>query len=70
MNAIHRHRKARQDLVDIFRYYAREAGLRVAQRFLAQVEATPPFLQRNSVWVRMPTRNRTKAETVGCDILL
>jgi len=40
MNAIHRRRKARQDLVDIFRYYAREAGLRAAQRFLAQVEAT------------------------------
>ena len=40
MNAIHRRHKARQDLVDIFRYYAREAGLRVAQRFFAQVEAT------------------------------
>jgi toxin ParE1/3/4 len=40
MNVIHRHHKARQDLVDIFRYYAREAGLRVARRFFAQVEAT------------------------------
>jgi toxin ParE1/3/4 len=40
MNAIHRRHKARQDLVEIFRYYAREAGLRVAQRFFAQVEAT------------------------------
>jgi hypothetical protein len=28
--AIHRCRKARQDLVDIFRYHAREAGLGVA----------------------------------------
>lgn len=40
MNAIHRRLKARQDLVDIYRYYAREAGLSVAQRFFAQVEAT------------------------------
>jgi len=38
--AIHRRHKARQDLVDIFRYFAREAGFRVAQRFFAQVEAT------------------------------
>ena len=38
--AIHRCREARQDLVDIFRYHAREAGLRVAQRFFTQVEAT------------------------------
>ena len=37
---IHRRQKARQDLVDIFRYHAREAGLRVAQRFFAQTEAT------------------------------
>jgi len=37
MNAIHRRHKARQDLVDIFRYYARDAGLRVAQGFLAQL---------------------------------
>jgi toxin ParE1/3/4 len=40
MNAIHRRQRARQDLVDITRFYAREAGLRVAKRFLAQVEAT------------------------------
>jgi hypothetical protein len=39
-NAIHRRHKARQDLVDIFRYYACEAGLRVAQRFFVQAEAT------------------------------
>jgi toxin ParE1/3/4 len=38
--AIHRRFAARQDLVDIFRYYAREAGLRVAERFFAQVETT------------------------------
>ncbi len=37
---IHRRQKARQDLVDIFRYHAREAGYRVAQRFFAQTEAT------------------------------
>ena len=37
---IHRRRRARQDLVDIFRHYAREAGFRVAQRFMAQAEAT------------------------------
>ena len=40
MNAIHRRQKTRQDLVEIFRYYAREAGFRVAQRFFAQAEAT------------------------------
>jgi len=37
---IHRRLKVRQDLVDTFRYYAREAGFRVAQRFFAQAEAT------------------------------
>jgi toxin ParE1/3/4 len=37
---IHRRRAARQDLVEIFRYYAREAGFRVAERFFAQAEAT------------------------------
>ena len=37
---IHRRAQARQDLVDIFRYYAREAGFRVARRFLAQADAT------------------------------
>jgi toxin ParE1/3/4 len=38
--SIHRRRKARQDLVDIFRFYAREAGFRAAQRFFAEAEAT------------------------------
>jgi len=37
---IHRRRMARQDLVDVYRFYAREAGFRVAQRFFAQAEAT------------------------------
>ena len=37
---IHRRQKARQDLVDIFRYHAREAGFRVARRFFAQAEVT------------------------------
>jgi toxin ParE1/3/4 len=36
---IHRRQKARQDLVDIFRYYAREAGFGVADRFFARSEA-------------------------------
>jgi toxin ParE1/3/4 len=31
---------ANRDLVVIFRHYAREAGLRVADRFFAQAEAT------------------------------
>ncbi len=39
MTRIIRHRAARQDLVDTYRHYAREAGLRVADRFLAQAEA-------------------------------
>ena len=43
---IHRRQKARQDLVDTFRYHAREAGFRVAQRFLAQAEATFTRLAR------------------------
>jgi toxin ParE1/3/4 len=39
MSRILRRRAARQDLVDIFRHYAREAGLRVADRFSAEAEA-------------------------------
>jgi toxin ParE1/3/4 len=31
---------ANRDLVEIFRHYAREAGLRVADRFFAEAEAT------------------------------
>ena len=37
---IYRSQKARQDPVDAFRFIAREAGFRVAQRFFAQAEAT------------------------------
>jgi len=37
---IHRRQKARQELVEIFRHHAREAGFRVARRFFAQAEAT------------------------------
>ena len=38
--AIRRRRAARKDLVEIFRYLAHEGGLRVAERFLTQVETT------------------------------
>jgi toxin ParE1/3/4 len=34
-----RRQGARQDLVSIYRYYAREAGVRVADRFYAAAEA-------------------------------
>ena len=37
---VRRHDRARQDLIDIFRHLAREAGVRTASRFLAQAEAT------------------------------
>lgn len=40
MNRILRRPHARQDLIEIYRYYARRAGLRVANRFFAQAEAT------------------------------
>jgi plasmid stabilization system protein ParE len=39
-NAIHRRQQARRDLVEIYRYYARESGLQAARRFLAQAKAT------------------------------
>jgi toxin ParE1/3/4 len=32
--------RARQDLINIFRYYARKAGLQTARRFLVQAETT------------------------------
>jgi toxin ParE1/3/4 len=35
-----RRRGARQDLISIYRHYAREAGVRVADRFYAAAEAT------------------------------
>jgi toxin ParE1/3/4 len=37
---VRRRDRARQDLIDIFRYLAREAGVRTAGRFFAQAEAT------------------------------
>lgn len=40
MTGVARRRGARRDLVEIYRYHAREAGLEVADRFLAQAEAT------------------------------
>jgi toxin ParE1/3/4 len=36
---IRRHARAKQDLIDIFLRYAREAGVRVARRFRAEAEA-------------------------------
>ena len=45
-DAIHRRPSARRDLVEIFRYYTRQAGLRVAQRFFTQAEATFARLAR------------------------
>ncbi len=38
--AVHRRHRASQDLIDIYRYLAREAGLRVARHFFVQTEAT------------------------------
>jgi hypothetical protein len=40
MNPIVRRPAANRDLVGSFRYLAREAGLRVADRFFAEAEAT------------------------------
>jgi toxin ParE1/3/4 len=40
MKEVSRLGAARQDLVQAYRYYAREAGIRVAERFIAQSEAT------------------------------
>jgi toxin ParE1/3/4 len=37
---VYQRQRARQDLIDIFRYYARKAGRKTACRFLAQVEST------------------------------
>jgi toxin ParE1/3/4 len=46
MSRILRRRAARQDLVDIFRHYAREAGLTTAHRFHQQAEDTFQQLAR------------------------
>ncbi len=40
MSRIIRRPSANRDLLEIFRYLARQAGLRVADRFFAQAEAT------------------------------
>ncbi len=40
MSHIIRRPSANRDLVTIFRHYAREAGIRVADRFFAETEAT------------------------------
>ncbi|HLJ93643.1 MAG TPA: type II toxin-antitoxin system RelE/ParE family toxin [Gemmataceae bacterium] len=37
---VRRRDRARQDLIDIYRYLAREAGIRMASRFFEQAEAT------------------------------
>ena len=39
MKRVIRRFHARQDLVDVFRHYAREAGMRVADKFLDEAEA-------------------------------
>jgi toxin ParE1/3/4 len=40
VSEVRRRPSANRDLVAIYRHYAREAGLRVADRFFAQAEAT------------------------------
>ncbi len=37
---VHQRFRARQDLIEIVRYYAREAGVKTARRFLTQAETT------------------------------
>jgi toxin ParE1/3/4 len=46
VSEIIRRPSANRDLVDIFRHYAREAGMRVADRFFVQAEATFARLAR------------------------
>ena len=46
MSEIIRRPSANRDLVDIFRHYAREAGMRVADRFFVQAESTFARLAR------------------------
>ena len=46
MSDIIRRPSANRDLVAIFRYYAREAGVRVADRFFVEAEATFARLAR------------------------
>ena len=40
MSELIRRPSADRDLVEIFRYYAREGGIRIADRFFAEAEAT------------------------------
>jgi len=40
VSKITRRPSANRDLVEIYRYYARQAGMQVADRFFAQAEAT------------------------------
>jgi toxin ParE1/3/4 len=44
---IRRRARARQDLIDIFQRYAREAGVRVARRFRTEAEAALTRLAAN-----------------------
>jgi len=46
VSEIIRRPSANRDLVDIFRHYAHEAGMRVADRFFVQAEATFAWLAR------------------------
>jgi toxin ParE1/3/4 len=46
VSKIVRRPSANRDLVEIYRYYARQAGIRVADRFFAQAEATFARLAR------------------------
>ncbi len=46
MSQIVRRPEANRDLVTTYRYYAREASLRVADRFFAEAEATFARLAR------------------------
>jgi toxin ParE1/3/4 len=43
---VRRRDRAKQDLIDIYRYLAREAGFRTASRFFIQAEATFKQLAR------------------------
>jgi toxin ParE1/3/4 len=43
---VRRRDRARQDLIDVYRYLAREAGVRTSSRFFAQAEATFERLAR------------------------
>ena len=46
---VYRRARARQDLVDSYLFFAREAGSRVADRFLTEAESTFTRLNEQSV---------------------